>query len=165
MQKKLAFYGKKFFRPVRASDSIRHSIFCPRRSMWIRPALRSSLIWCEIVEAAIPRSLPRSPTQAHPSELQKSSTEAWIPGWQQESRRMNILSRFGLDNALNISAILSIFVFRVFDIIRNISLDCPLSNKKIISNFRSDIFQTPLTVAKRYYAFYLCLDSHKFFVI
>jgi hypothetical protein len=27
-----------------------------------------------------------------------------VPGWQQEIRRMNISSRFGLERALNISA-------------------------------------------------------------
>ncbi len=88
--------------------------------MRMRPAWRSSLIWCETVEGTIPRSSPSSPTQAHPSAPVMGLMLVIVPGWQQEIRRMKIFSRFGLESALNISANLSIFSSRLFDISRNI---------------------------------------------
>jgi hypothetical protein len=68
----------------------------------------------------MPRFWPRSPTQAHPSSPVSGLILVTVPGRQQEIRRINIFSRFGLESALNISAILAIFLSREFDIYRNI---------------------------------------------
>jgi hypothetical protein len=46
-----------------------------------------------------------------------------VPGLQQETRRRNILSRFGCDKALNISAYFLMFLSRYFDMIRNVIPD------------------------------------------
>ncbi len=107
-----SFYEKKLCKALSFSGSIQHSIFCPRRSMRISPAWRSSLMWWEIVEGTMPRSCPSSPTQAQPASPVPGLMLVTVPGRQQAVRRMKIIKRLGLDRALNISANSSIFLSR-----------------------------------------------------
>jgi hypothetical protein len=107
------------------SGSTQHSTVCPFLFILIRPALWSSLMWCEIVEGASPKFLPIAPTHSRisVSVLQVS------PGKQHEARRVKMLKRCGFDSALNVSASLSESVFREFDMFRIIiqnTLSCQI---------------------------------------
>ena len=117
---KFVFYEKKLCKFAMVFGSIQHSILCPRLSMRTRPAWRSSFIWCEIVDATILRSLPSSPTHAHPSDALSALMLVTVPGVQQVIRRMKSLKRLGFERALNISANFSTFLIWLFDIYRTI---------------------------------------------
>ena len=113
-------HEKKPCNAFSVSGSIKHSIFWPRLSIRMRPAWRSSLMWCEIVEGTMPRSSPNSPTQAHPGIPVLGLMLATVPGWQQAARRMKIFSRLGFERALKISAYCSILMSRLFGMYRTI---------------------------------------------
>jgi hypothetical protein len=98
------------------SGSTQHSTVCPRLFIFIRPALWSSLMWCEIVEGASPRFLPTAPTHSR-----ISASVLHPPGKQHEARRVKILKRCGFDSALNASASSLGSSFRKFDIFRIIA--------------------------------------------
>ena len=99
------------------SGSTQHSTVCPRLFIFIRPALWSSLIWCEIVEGASPRFLPTAPTHSRIS----ASVLHVPPGKQHEARRVKMLKRCGFDSALNASASRLGSSFRKFDMFRIIA--------------------------------------------
>src|SRR4030042_6701500 len=96
------------------SGSTQHSTVCPRLFIFIRPALWSSLMWCEIVEGARPRFLPTAPTHSRISAFVLQVP----PGKQHEARRVKMLKRCGFDSALNALASRSESVFRKFDMFR-----------------------------------------------
>src|SRR4030042_2733674 len=96
------------------SGSTQHSTVCPRLFIFIRPALCSSLMWCEIVEGARFRFLPTAPTH---SRISVSVLQV-PPGKQHEARRVKMLKRCGFDSALNAPASRSEAGFRKFDMFR-----------------------------------------------
>jgi hypothetical protein len=110
---------KNFAKSAMTSGSIQHSIFCPFLSVLRSPAFLSSLRWCDTVEGTISKDLPISPAHCRKSE------SVWhvVPGAQDETSCKKIFRRFGLDNALNISAYLLILIFLYFDMFRSI-LSC-----------------------------------------
>ena len=121
---------KKVASVSNVSGSTQHSTVCPRLFIFIRPALCSSLMWCEIVEGASPRFLPTAPTH---SRISASAPQA-SPGVQHEARRVNMLKRCGFDSALNASASRPESAFRKFDMFRIIAK--PIKLCQVLLSFR-----------------------------